>query len=139
MGPGRSRKVIDPATGLMRLLQALDLLEIHYIVGGSVASSFHGVWRATGDIDLVARIRPEDIEPLVEELRKDFYIDSGQIRTSINTGRSFNLIHLATSYKFDIFPLTSDPYQQVQFARRRFEQAKVFDTEPIEFAVATAE
>ena len=77
------------------LLHALDLLEIHYIVGGSVASSFHGVWRATGDIDIVARIRPEDIEPLVEELRRDFYIDSGQIRMAIDTDRSFNLIHLS--------------------------------------------
>src|SRR5262249_40184677 len=123
----------------IRLLQALDLLEIHYLVGGSVASSYHGVWRATGDIDIVALVRGEDIEPLVEELRREFYVDAGQIRAAIDTGRAFNLIHLPSSYKFDIFPLTSDPYQQVQFGRRRFEQANVFGTESVEFAVATAE
>lgn len=100
------------------------------MLGGSGASSVHGLWRATGNIDLVARIRPEDIEPLVDELRRDFYVDAG---------RSFNVIHLPSSYKFDIFPLTSDRYQQVQFGRQRFEQAKVFGTEPVEFAVATAE
>ena len=129
----------DPTAGLVRLLQVLDLLEIHYLVGGSVASSFHGVWRATGDIDIVALVRSEDIDPLVEELHREFYADAGQIRTAIDAGRPFNVIHLPTSYKFDIFPLISDPYQQVQFGRRKFEQAKVFGTEPIEFAVATAE
>jgi len=122
--------VIDPTTGLIRLLQTLDRLEIQYMVEGSGASSVHGLWRATGDIDLVARIRRENIEPLVDELRRDFYIDAG---------RSFSVIHLPSSYKFDIFPLTSDPYQQVQFGRRRFEQFKAFGTEPVEFAVATEE
>ena len=131
--------MIDPTTGLIRLLQVLDLLEIHYLVGGSVASSLHGVWRATGDIDIVALVRSEHIEPLVEELHREFYADAGQIRTAIDAGRPFNLIHLPTSYKFDIFPLTADRYQQVQFGRRRFEQAKVFGTEAIEFAVTTAE
>jgi hypothetical protein len=62
-----------------------------------------------------------------------------QIRAAIDQGRAFNIIHLPTGYKFDIFPLTSDPYQQAQFGRRRSEQFKVFGTEPVEFAVATAE
>ena len=129
----------DPTAGLNLLLQVFDLLEIHCLVRGSVASSFHGVWRATGDIDIVALVRAADIEPLVEELRREFYADAGQIRAAIDAGRSFNVIHLPSSFKFDIFPLTSDRYQQVQFGRRRFEQAKVFGTEPFEVAVATAE
>lgn len=131
--------MIDPAAGLIRLLEILDLLEIHYLVGGSVASSLYGIWRATGDVDIVARVGAADIEALVDQLRREFYIDADQIRTAIDAGRSFNVIHLPTTYKFDIFPLTSDPYQQVQFGRRRFEQARVFGTEPIDLAVATAE
>ena len=131
--------MIDPAAGLIRLLQALDLLGIHYMVGGSGASSVYGIWRTTGDIDIVARIGPDDIEPLAGELQRDFYVDAGQIRMAIDAGRSFNVIHLPSSYKFDIFPLTSDRYQQVQFGRRRLEQANVFGTESIEFAVAAAE
>src|SRR2546425_10221198 len=99
--------MIDPTSGLLRVLQVLDLLEIHYMVGGSGASSVHGVWRSTGDIDIVARIRPEDIEPLAEELQRDFYVETGQIRSALERSRSFNLIHIPSSYKFDIFPLTS--------------------------------
>jgi hypothetical protein len=40
------------------------------------------------------------------------------MRAALTAGRSFNVIHLTTSYKFDIFPLTSDAFHQVQFARR---------------------
>src|SRR5438128_8340166 len=107
------------------------------MMGGSSASSVHGLWRATGDIDIVARIRLDDIEALVEELQKDFYVDALQIRTAIDAGRSFNVVYLPLSYKFDIFPLTSDAFQQAQFGRRRFVEAAV-GQEPIEFAVATA-
>jgi hypothetical protein len=53
-------------------------------------------------------------------------------------GRPFNLIHYATSFKVDIFPLKSDAYSRESFARRRFEQSKSFGA-PIECAVATAE
>jgi hypothetical protein len=40
------------------------------------------------------------------------------MRDALESGRSFNLIHFASSYKFDIFPLTSEPFHQSQFSRR---------------------
>jgi hypothetical protein len=39
----------------------------------------------------------------------------------------------------DIFPLTADRYQQVQFGRRRRETSSVFTSEPLELAVASPE
>jgi len=109
------------------------------MVGGSTASAIHGYPRMTKDVDMLARIGRDDSEPLAEELRRDFYVDAGQIRMAIDHGRAFNVIHLQTSFKFDIFPLTSDAYHQVQFGRRRFERSTLFSEEPIELAVATAE
>ncbi len=35
-----------PVAGCLRLLAALDRLEIPYLVGGSAASSVYGIWRA---------------------------------------------------------------------------------------------
>ncbi|MBI3680270.1 MAG: hypothetical protein HY235_07710 [Acidobacteria bacterium] len=67
------------------------------------------------------------------------YIDADQIRSAIERERSFTIIHFKSSYKFDIFPLTSDRYQQVQFGRRRFETSNLFGGQPIEFAVASPE
>ena len=70
---------MNPAIGLERLVEGLDRLEIPYMVAGSAASSAHGIWRATADVDLVARIDEDNIRPLVEEFTTDFYIDASQI------------------------------------------------------------
>ncbi len=99
----------------------------------------YGIWCATADIDIVAVIGPEHADPLVEELGSDFYVDADQIRSALEHGRSFNLIHFQSGFKFDIFPLAADPYQLAQFGRRRHETCSLFGGEPIEFTVATAE
>ena len=70
----------DPGEAFEALLAALDRLEIHYMVGGSGASSTHGQWRATGDIDIVVNLSREDVKELVAELATDFYIDAGQVK-----------------------------------------------------------
>jgi len=50
----------DPGGEMMTALHALaavlDALRLPYYVGGSIASSIHGVMRATADIDVVARL-----------------------------------------------------------------------------------
>ena len=48
-----------PADALKRLVDVLDRLAIPYMVGGSVASSIHGIARPTMRVDLVAALRPE--------------------------------------------------------------------------------
>ena len=40
---------------------------------------------------------------------------------------------------YDIFPLTTDSFQQAQFARRHFEISSVFTGEPLELAVSSPE
>ena len=57
-----------PADSLARLLEILDRAEIPYSIGGSVASSTHGIPRTTMDVDLVADIKPDQIDELVEAL-----------------------------------------------------------------------
>lgn len=126
-------------SGLLHLLEVLDRLEIPYMIGGSGASSVHGVPRTTADVDLVVKIAGRDVQLFVIELQKDFYVDEGQVRTAIEHARSFNVIHYKTSYKFDIFPLAGDRFQQMEFERRRFETSSIFTGEPLEVAVASPE
>jgi hypothetical protein len=128
-----------PLEAFITLLAALDRLEIQYMVAGSGASSVYGFWWATGDIDLVAKLTQDDIDPLVEVLRPDFYIDEEQIRQALQHRRAFNVIHLASSFKFGIFPLGPGRFEQMQFARRRFEESDKFGPEPLEFSVASPE
>ena len=129
----------SPGSGLLRLLEVLDRLDIPYMIGGSGASSVHGVTRTTADVDLVVKIATHHVAPLVRELQPDFYIDESQVQVAIEHARSFNAIHYQSSYKFDIFPLTSDQYQQTQFGRRRFETSSIFTGEPVGLAVSQPE
>jgi hypothetical protein len=49
----------DLWAALLPVIDALEALGVPYHVGGSVASSFTGIARATQDADLVAGLRPE--------------------------------------------------------------------------------
>ena len=82
-----------PAEALAHLLDILDRMEIPYLVGGSVASSIHGITRPTMDADIVADLKSEQVEEFVSMLKVDFYADSQTIREALARGRSFNLIH----------------------------------------------
>ena len=129
----------NPNAAFRRLVEVLGGLKIPFFVGGSVASSTHGVARATMDVDLVAGVEPHHIAGLVAALGKDFYADPDMIREALSVGRAFNLIHFATTYKFDIFPLGSDPYQQAQFQRTARTGVSLSGGEAFEVPLQSAE
>ena len=128
-----------PAEGFSRLLAVLDQMEIQYYVGGSVASSAHGIPRTTMDLDLVADLSPEQVDEFASRLQQDFYADAAMMREALVRGRSFNLIHYTSAYKFDVFPARHDEFSQREFARRKFTEIQSLGPDPVECAVATAE
>ena len=136
---GARSPVTESASGLRRLLEVLKDLGIPFLIGGSLASSAHGVPRATMDVDLVADLKRDQIAPLADALGSDFYADARAMEEALHAGRSFNLIHYATSYKFDVFPLAPDPFHQTEFLRRITVQADFIGTGPLELPLATAE
>jgi len=91
------------------------------------------------DVDLVADIKPHQVDELVALLQAEFYADAAMIREAMSRGRSFNLIHYSTAYKFDVFPLRNDDFSRTEFGRRAFTQIRSFGPEPLECAIATAE
>lgn len=122
---------------MMQVVEAFDRLHIPYLVGGSMASTLHGVTRSTIDVDIVAEIYPEQARPLVDILEGDFYIDEEMILDAIIHQSSFNLIHLKTMFKVDVFLRKDRPFDKAQF-NRRVEQ--VFSTDPENKAfITTAE
>jgi len=107
-------ETIGPA--VKELAAILDLLKIPFFVCGSMASAARGVARATVDIDLVARLAPAQVLQLVEALQSGWYADADAIRDAIRRRRGFNLIHLASGVKFDVFPASGD-FHEEQFGR----------------------
>lgn len=104
-----------------------------------LASSVHGVPRATVGIDLVVDLREQDIAPLTTELSKEFYEDADVIREAVQACRPFNLIHYASSYKFDLFPLPADPYYQGELDRRNVTEFSFGEGPSLRFPVVTPE
>jgi hypothetical protein len=115
----------EPEDTLQMLLQGLDRLAICYMLCGSIASSVHGIWRATNDVDIVVQLASERIDEFVAEFARDFYVDKDQIAHALLERRVFNVVHLNGAYKFDLFPLTDDRFQQQQFVRGRADGVKV--------------
>lgn len=108
----------EPIQVTLKVVTAFERLEIPYLIGGSLASAVHGIIRATMDADLVADIQPGQVPMLVAALENEFYIDAEMILDAIQLTSSFNLIHLETMFKVDVFILKSRPFDLIQMQRR---------------------
>ena len=127
----------EPVAVTLQVINVLDMLGVPYLIGGSLASSVHGVVRATMDTDLVVDLRPEHAEPLVKALGNSFYVDIEAVHDAIRHRSSFNIIHLETMFKVDIFLPKQRPFDKAQFERRT---RQVIATNPERTAyVASAE
>lgn len=127
----------EPIAVTLRVIEALEGLGVPYLIGGSLASAVHGVARATVDADVVADLRPEHAEPLARALGEAFYADVEAIRDAIRERSHFNVIHLETMFKVDIFVRKQRPFDQAQFERCA---AQIVATDPERTAyVASAE
>jgi len=119
------------------VVRAFEALRVSYFLGGSMASSVHGIYRATADADFVAALRPHHAEPLVRLLQPAFYADLEAIRAATTSLRSFNVIHLDSMLKVDVFVASTAPFHLMQM-RRRVLQAAGPDSQTT-FYVASAE
>jgi hypothetical protein len=95
-------------SALGKLAGALETLRIPYLIGGSLASATHGVLRSTLDVDILAAMAVTHADALCAALGESWYADAEEIRRAIGAGRAFNLIHVLSVRKFDIFPAVSD-------------------------------
>lgn len=117
---------LTPRNALFEVLDTFEDLEICYHVGGSYASSVHGVPRQTHDIDLVADLTLAQATLLALRLGPSFYSDRDQIVTAVRAGRSFNLLHIPTGLKIDIFPAGSDPFDREELRRQEASIVGIF-------------
>lgn len=108
----------DIIAALDIVIRCFEKFGIAYYIGGSVASSAYGIARSTMDVDLVADIKIPHVNLLVKALETDYYIDAEMIREAIHRSTSFNLIHLETMLKIDVFIVEDQPYDSKALARR---------------------
>jgi hypothetical protein len=89
------------------------------------------------DIDLVVRIGILHAEKLVAALGPDWYAEPQQIRQAIQAGRAFNVIHMPTAWKIDLFPAQSE-FHESEMQRATLEPITI-DGEAVVCPVSTPE
>jgi hypothetical protein len=131
--------MIDPdlLAALRPVLEALGRLGVLHYVGGSIASSAHGVARASIDADVVADLRPAHVAPLVAALADAYYLSAERVRDAVLRRASFNTIHLETMLKVDVFVAKDRPFDRR--ALRRAQEAATAGDDAVRIPVASAE
>ncbi|MBN2316977.1 MAG: hypothetical protein JXM79_23825 [Sedimentisphaerales bacterium] len=104
---------------LEQLINTLDRLDIHYAIGGSIASSVYGKVRFTQDAGINVAPFHQKAEQFYTELQKHFYISKEAMNLAISNRGSFNVIHLASAFEIDIFVQKDDDFHRQLLLRRR--------------------
>ena len=104
---------------------------------GSVASGVFGEPRLTLDADIVAALWGRHVGPLVTSLSGDYYVDEPMVLRAIENQSSFNLIHLATMVKVDVYVSWRSDFARSQFGRRV--RANISTETPLDIYLASAE
>jgi len=108
----------DPIGIALRVAAAIESAGGAYFVGGSVASSLHGDPRSTNDIDFVVSLPLGNIGTFIAALGTDFELDRDMLRDALQRARCANGFYLPVLTKIDLFGLGTEPFDEVEFARR---------------------
>ena len=118
-------------------LEPLNRAGIPYMVTGSVAGIVYGEPRLTHDVDLVIELDTRRIGEFVTLWPgEEFYCPPEVViraEVSRETRGHFNLIHHATGFKADIYPVGRDPLHQWAMEKRQtaeIEQHQVWMAPP---------
>ena len=108
----------DDISIALKVVQILDRLEIPYLIGGSLASSTHGLARATADADFLADLKREQINDFVDAVKTDFYVSKESVTDAVKRRSSFNLVDYSSGFKVDIFIPRNRNFDLKQFSNR---------------------
>lgn len=109
-----------PLATTLRVTAALEELGVPYAIGGSLAAAVHGFSRATVDADVVADLKPDQVSEFVRALADEFYVNEAAVLDAVVQHLSFNLIHLDTMFKVDVFVAKPRPFERSELLRREF-------------------
>lgn len=101
----------------------LERVGAPYMVTGATAAIIYGQPRVTNDLDVVLALGEGFREPLLREFsERDFYVPpESVIRTEQSRPQRghFNIIHLESGYKADVYLAGSDPLHRWALERVR--------------------
>jgi hypothetical protein len=100
------------------VVDTLDEEGVPYVLTGSLASSLHGISRATQDADFLVQVSPGDMNRIRSRLAKHFRVED-QARFETVTGKAMHVFrHMAPAFTVELFEATDDPHDVARLSRR---------------------
>lgn len=107
----------DILAALAPVVAAFDGLGVRHYIGGSVASTMHGAIRSTMDVDVICDLRADQVEAFLVAFGADVYVSQAAVRQAVEKRSCFNVIHLPTAYKVDVFVSRGRPFDVAAMER----------------------
>ncbi|MHC4394761.1 MAG: hypothetical protein ACYS1A_03830 [Planctomycetota bacterium] len=126
--------------GLVILRSFTDILEqlgIAYAIGGSMASSIYGSVRFTEDADITVEPFDKLADKFFEMLTSEYYISREAMYQALRQQGCFNVIHMSSAFKIDMFIRKNSAFEEQLMARRK--QIKLCDSWEKLFPVVSPE
>ncbi|MCK4341052.1 MAG: hypothetical protein KAY37_04935 [Phycisphaerae bacterium] len=101
------------------MIDALEAVNVPYMLVGSYSCNAYGVARSTKDADFVVQLQPEAVHELCEQLGNQFRLDP-QMSFETVTGTTRHIVHIKNSpFRIELFCVSDEPHDLERFARRR--------------------
>jgi hypothetical protein len=104
---------------LGHVAHCLDEAGIPFMLAGSHASTFHGLPRATQDVDLVIEPSAEQLDRFLALLGPSFYASHDAAHEALAARSMFNIIDVPDGWKADLIIRKERPFSVEEFGRRR--------------------
>jgi hypothetical protein len=110
---------VNSDEAVVAVIDALQALDIPYILVGSLASNLYGIPRSTQDADFSVQIAPGDVHAILARLGPQFRLDP-QVSFETVTGTMRYVVSVAgIPYRIEFFCMNDDPFARERFARRQ--------------------
>lgn len=103
---------------ILEVMKCFESLGIACALGGSWASSIHGVPRQTYDADVTCAPFPGKEKLIAAKLGSDYYVSEDAMVQANRTRSSFNVIQTFLNYKVDVFIQQFRPFDIGVLQRR---------------------
>lgn len=109
---------MDLVSLLKIVVNRLEKAGIPYMITGGFALNFWGHPRTTHDIDIVIEAKKEDKEKIINLFKDDFYVSKEAVEDAIEHQFTFNILHLKSGAKVDVWLVKKDPFRILEFKRK---------------------
>ena len=103
----------------LAVIDALETLEIPYLLVGSFSSNYYGVARSTKDADFVVQLGSQSIRVITDRLGPQFRLDPQMSFETVTMTNRHIIDVVGIPFRIDLFHLSDDAHDQERFRRRR--------------------